>query len=602
MINKLSYLALLMLVLVSCSSPTNNKRNQKTVLKVIVEQQEQDNSSRVFSVSENKQVLFSKGNLQYQASTKSWRFAQSQTEIIGEANMKLTTKYSGWIDLFAWGTSGYAGIYPETDMYEDITSITNTDYDWGEYNKIQGDSITTGWRTLTIEEWQYLLFKRPNASDLFGCARINGLLGLVILPDNFVLPNGITFNTLKKHEDEDPESDLGKYDYFYFVNSYNYSDWKKMENKGAIFLPAAGVIHEGKYYNNGSYWSSTCNDYDDDFCTYLGAQAFVEFYYLNKRNDNVVFSANEIYKVKTRRRISVRLVRDFQTEDFSFDTLKYVGKGNGKKYYVAKKKIGWMNEVEAECLISYDEKYKKKKVLFTTSTGESRSSIAEFSLRNDIKQHIHKVIPKSENNLIIETIDATGKKDEYEYFNDMNIVVKKIAKGFGYTIYKKVLYEDTTGIYFMDIVTQEELYLRSDQKQCLRKLFTTAILEEKPNIENLANPTKIKPLLPEDTTAFYYVGGNISDIIFLSKSRVFFSSNCADGACNWINNWIIDIETNRISCLRAYEIFLDIRNEEGKDYVVVENKGYYDEGGAYWYERYFDFDGRYIKDGQLLYE
>lgn len=276
---------------------------------VVKQQQSQKNSSRVFSVSKNKQVLFSKGNLLYQASTKTWRFAQSQTEIMGESNMQLTSEYDGWIDLFAWGTSGYANQYPENGQYEALTSISKTNYDWGEYNKIQGDSVMTGWRTLTIDEWGYLLLNRPNASDLFGCARINGHLGLVILPDNFVLPNGITFNTLKKYEEGDPGTDFDDFNYFPYVNDFNSTDWNNLENNGAIFLPAAGRIIEGKFYpSEGSYWSSSSYEVDEyDMFFEYGRQGIVNFLYVDE--NKVAFSVDSDNE-KIDRRISVRLVRD----------------------------------------------------------------------------------------------------------------------------------------------------------------------------------------------------------------------------------------------------------------------------------------------------
>ena len=47
----------------------------------------------LFSVSDNKKVSFSKGNLQYQASTNTWRFAEQQY-LYG--------------DLFGWGTGSVA--------------------------------------------------------------------------------------------------------------------------------------------------------------------------------------------------------------------------------------------------------------------------------------------------------------------------------------------------------------------------------------------------------------------------------------------------------------------------------------------------------------
>ena len=55
-----------------------------------------------FSVSSNKQVLFSKGNLQYQADPGSWRFAENQYDVIGEGNGDIAADYTGWIDLFGW--------------------------------------------------------------------------------------------------------------------------------------------------------------------------------------------------------------------------------------------------------------------------------------------------------------------------------------------------------------------------------------------------------------------------------------------------------------------------------------------------------------------
>ena len=60
-----------------------------------------------FSVSETEKVRFSKGNLQYQASTNTWRFAENQWDYIGEGNTNASASYEGWIDLFSWGTSGY---------------------------------------------------------------------------------------------------------------------------------------------------------------------------------------------------------------------------------------------------------------------------------------------------------------------------------------------------------------------------------------------------------------------------------------------------------------------------------------------------------------
>lgn len=79
----------------------------------------------VFSVSPDKKVKFSQGNLQYQASTNTWRFAEHQWDIIGDGNKNISSIYNGWIDLLGWGTG---------NAPTNISKINN-DYssfsDWG---------------------------------------------------------------------------------------------------------------------------------------------------------------------------------------------------------------------------------------------------------------------------------------------------------------------------------------------------------------------------------------------------------------------------------------------------------------------------------------
>ena len=145
-------------------------------------------SSSVFSVSANKQVTFSKGNLQYHPANNKWRFAENQTDYIGAANKDCSPTYNGWLDLFGWSTNA--------NTYGVSTSISSSDYDgsfvdWGT-NKIDNDAPTT-WRTLTYEEWDYLFWKRSNHSKLCGVAQVNGVNGLILLPDNWECPSDITF-------------------------------------------------------------------------------------------------------------------------------------------------------------------------------------------------------------------------------------------------------------------------------------------------------------------------------------------------------------------------------------------------------------------------
>ena len=189
-----------------------------------------------FSVSEKKTVFFSPGNLQYQASTKTWRFAEHQWEVIGEGNnLNIPIPSASWIDLFGWGTGNNPTLL-STDN-NDFSSFT----DWGINAISNGGNKANMWRTLTKDEWSYLIAKRPNAKALYGFGYANERYGFILLPDEWKLPAGLSFT--------------GKND------TYTSDEWSVMEAAGAVFLPAAGSRNCGGsvYYvgSDGEYWSST---------------------------------------------------------------------------------------------------------------------------------------------------------------------------------------------------------------------------------------------------------------------------------------------------------------------------------------------------------
>ena len=236
-----------------------------------------------FSISDSKQIYFSQGNLQYQASTGTWRFAEHQYDIIGSDNSNISSSYSGWIDLFGWGTSGwnsganayqpystsksYSDYYPGGDYTNNLTgSYANAD--WGVYNKISNGGNQAGlWRTLTKDEWQYLISNRTDARYLRGTATVNGVNGLILLPDNWTLPTGVTFTY-----GEDGWSQ----------NTYSASDWSKMEANGAVFLPAAGSRGKdvGDVGSYGLYWSSSAYDsLDANFLYFSSLDVFTSWFY-----------------------------------------------------------------------------------------------------------------------------------------------------------------------------------------------------------------------------------------------------------------------------------------------------------------------------------
>ena len=190
-----------------------------------------------FSIAADKKVLFSPGNLQYQASTNTWRFAEHQYDYCGDDNSNISSTYSGWIDLFGWGT----GNNPTQCSKDTIDYATFTD--WGT-NPI-GDYPANIWRTMTRVESSYVFQNRTNAKNLYGSATVNGTKGLVLLPDAWTMPNGIAFK-------------VGKYNYK--DNVLTAAQWLLMEEAGAIFMPAAG-LRDGTDLDSQqflcSFWTST---------------------------------------------------------------------------------------------------------------------------------------------------------------------------------------------------------------------------------------------------------------------------------------------------------------------------------------------------------
>lgn len=199
-----------------------------------------DDGIGIFSISADKRVTFAKGNLQYTQSTDTWSFAEHQYDYIGYANVTTdgegNTVLADKIDLFGWGTGNNPA----------IISTDNADYntfvDWGIHIDSSNDEP---WRTLDVLEWQYLVHFRENAADLRSLGSVNGVHGLIILPDNFVLPDNIIWNSNATD---------------WNINNYDVAEWVKMETAGAVFLPAAGGREGTELYviqKRGLYWSSS---------------------------------------------------------------------------------------------------------------------------------------------------------------------------------------------------------------------------------------------------------------------------------------------------------------------------------------------------------
>ena len=239
------------------------------------------------------QVQFSQGNLQYQASTQTWRFAENQYDYVGNAVGNTTStgrdSQADWIDLFGWGTSGYNhgatcylpystdNDYAKYSAYGDASKNLYDETgqaDWG-YNKISngGNTANSGWRTLTKDEWGWLLGPKTSPNPGTNCrtsSTIGGeanarfakafldtnsdgtgdIHGVILFPDSYTHPDGVADPTGINETDNTS----------WGANRYSAADWKKMESAGCVFLPAAGGRNVTTVYNAGTYgnyWSSS---------------------------------------------------------------------------------------------------------------------------------------------------------------------------------------------------------------------------------------------------------------------------------------------------------------------------------------------------------
>ena len=202
-----------------------------------------------FSISSSKRVYFASGNLQYHPYNNQWRIAPNPWDCIGEANSNISPNYSGWIDLFGWGTGDNpTNSYTSSSYYSNFT-------DWGS-------KMGKGYRTLTKDEWVYVFDERSTSSGIrYAKATVNGVSGVILLPDNW---SKSTYNL----------SNTNKYGASYGSNSINASTWNNtFKPAGAVFLPAAGYRYGASVDSvgsNGYYWSASPYDSNCAYSVYFG--------------------------------------------------------------------------------------------------------------------------------------------------------------------------------------------------------------------------------------------------------------------------------------------------------------------------------------------
>lgn len=231
----------------------------------------------VFSVGENTKVYFSKGNLQYKYYYMYtlqgdgdwqgfWCFADNQWESLGVAKNLMIGKPIAkndmlHIDLFGWATRDNPTNYSMDDEDYPKESL-----DWGDNPITNGGNKEKQWRTLSADEWAYLIHR--DNDQKFGLGTVNDVKGMIILPDNWQMPAKVTKvfhasvkNGLKLEEDGAfYNNDENNYEH----NTFAGDEWNAMEDNGALFLPIAGARCSNTYIFEpdvlGDYWTSTIND------------------------------------------------------------------------------------------------------------------------------------------------------------------------------------------------------------------------------------------------------------------------------------------------------------------------------------------------------
>ena len=264
--------------------------------------------------ADGDKVYFSQGNLQYigSASTPYWKFAENQWDYFGTTTGQNSSNHNVDRDLFGWGTSGYHdssdpynvnyqpwstsstvvnvtynyyGYGPSMNMASPNLNGNSANYDWGVYNQISnGGNIVNQWRTLTFDEWWYVLNTRTTSSGIrYAKAKVNNVNGALLLPDDWSTSIYILNNT-------------NNYNASFSSNSLSASQWDVLEQHGVIFLPAAGGRDGTSGYNTdlgGEYWSASCDESETSSYVFFSNQ-----YLFVIRNNNRFYGH------------SVRLVHD----------------------------------------------------------------------------------------------------------------------------------------------------------------------------------------------------------------------------------------------------------------------------------------------------
>ena len=230
--------------------------------------------SHLFSIGENKRVFFSSGNLQYRPLDGTWRLAPQQYHTCFDKVMQfIADNYADWMGEDMWTDLFRTGMWMEGGS-PNVMNEEKVDYTLPVDEN--GEIIATcvygsQWSVLSVDEWSYLMDERPDAEQKRAGAVVDGIEGFVVLPDDWVAPDGLSFVTgFSVDNTED------------IPNQYTTDEWAAMEAAGAVFLPNAGQLFNGLViYFMPSY--QTRNVEDDELKVFL-FMAELNIFYCYEQN------------------------------------------------------------------------------------------------------------------------------------------------------------------------------------------------------------------------------------------------------------------------------------------------------------------------------
>ncbi len=242
-----------------------------------------------YKVSATDSVYFSRGNLQFCAGNGTshktldgiaqgtWRFADNQYDVIGEANNNISSTYDGWIDLFYWGTSGWSG---GVDVYQPWSfsvreELIPEDYyfldvdfnkaEWGFYNAISnGGDEPSKWRTLWQWEWRYLFQNNRWTLGYIKTTEVDSSLCCFLIPADFTAPSDVNVTVISDGLDLSNGYVEGISEGSYAGNIYTADQFNELEKLGVVALPSGGCHRApvSEIGSKGYYWSSSYFDND----------------------------------------------------------------------------------------------------------------------------------------------------------------------------------------------------------------------------------------------------------------------------------------------------------------------------------------------------